>query len=81
MGENQLEGHLIHSETGFCLTFGDAQMEKSKPKMVLTYLADIVKDLARNIEKAELKKCGSGEGQIWRMESPAQWNKNALNDV
>ena len=72
---------LIHRSTGLCLTFSGVVQGgggKKENKMMLEYLASIVKDIARTVEYPTLEKCKeNAQNQMWKMNKEAKWDKNA----
>ena len=68
---------VVHDATGRCLTFsGEASRPAGGNKMVLQYLASIVKDIARTVEYPTLEICRDDlAGQKWKFNAPLKWDE------
>ena len=77
--EDDEVGIIIHKNSGLCLTFSGSAKDGKENKMMLQYLASIVKDIARTVEYPTIEKCKEdGKNQMWRLNKEAEWSKNAV---
>ena len=77
VNEFNQEGQLKHVESGLCLTNDNKNKheEEAKPKMVLEYLANVVKNAVVQKGFVSLKPCSSDTtGQTWNMKDKLMWN-------
>ena len=58
----------------FCCLFKASKSSRpSTPKMMLNYLADVVKDLTRTMDVPTVESCDGSSGKVWKMNAQIQW--------